>query len=436
MDNENSDRLKRWNDEFFDGRLTESKLAFFEDVGDFDPPVIEFVEGALRRIHSIGLSGEDFSELLAWELGFLVPRLLPTAWGGMVPPITVARRHEAIDNYLAANPYHELGPGSRFLDIGCGFPPLTTVDLATRFPECQVIGADPQFGRWIVYDVGGDYASFRDDGELRYFQAAESNYDHFDELLAGGQATRDNYRQILDRLLPDLEGREGFAEVERDGRRLIQDPIQQYECDNLSFVLGGFGEADVAGDFDLVRSMNVLIYFDGDFRRSAEEWVASLLKEGGIFVCGMNWMRSEYSRYSVFQKEDGRLVHREFSLGLEAVRPLEMVPFFAFFEDDKETELGLKVVRTLRADDSFMALFNARLDEVQTELDLCPRDESGHLRGVDPDASFGDLEPKLVEFMNEANSQELHDVARAVLEAAGYETWRNQVGHTSIKPPV
>ena len=434
MDRTHEERLRHWNDEFFGGKLPEHKLAVLEDVGDFHQPVIDFIEGVLRRIHSIGMSPEDFSDLLAWEMGFLLPRILPTAWGGMVPPITVAGRHQKLEEYLSQNPWHELAPGGKILDIGCGFPPLTTVDLARRFPECEVLGADPQFGRWIVYDVQGDYCCFGDDGDIRYFQAAEADYDRFDELLRGGQVTRDNYKEILDDLLPLLNGAAGHAKVERDGRRLVQDPIEQYVGDNLSFVLGGFRELDLPHELDLVRSMNVLMYFDADFRAPVEEWIASILKEGGIFTCGMNWARSVYSRYSVFRKEDGHLVHKEFSFGLECVRPLEMVPFFAFYDDDVETELQLELVRVLRADDDFMALLNKRFDTAQAELDLCPRGADGHLGGIDETMAFKDMEEALVSFQKMANSDELNDAARKVLEAAGYDVWRNEVGDTSITP--
>ena len=54
MDNSHAERLGRWNDEFFGGKLPEHKLAFLEDVGNFDQPVIDFIEGTARRIHSIG----------------------------------------------------------------------------------------------------------------------------------------------------------------------------------------------------------------------------------------------------------------------------------------------------------------------------------------------------------------------------------------------
>ena len=75
----------------------------------------------------------------------------------MVPPITLEGRHSGIDEYMARNRWRKLEKGNRFLDLGCGFPPKTTLDSAKRFPESQLTGADPSFGRYLVQDPNGDY---------------------------------------------------------------------------------------------------------------------------------------------------------------------------------------------------------------------------------------------------------------------------------------
>ena len=48
--------------------------------------------------------------------------------------------------------------------------------------------------------------------------------------------------------------------------------------------------------------------------------------------------------------------------------------------------------------------------------------------------AFKDMEEALAGFQKMANSDELNDGARKVLEAAGYDVWRNEVGDTSIAP--
>jgi hypothetical protein len=74
-----------------------------------------------------------------------------------------------MDAYLAHNPWHRPGREPVLLDLGCGFPPVTALDSATTLPGWRVIGVDPSFDRYLVYD-GDDYACFDVEGLLRFFQ--------------------------------------------------------------------------------------------------------------------------------------------------------------------------------------------------------------------------------------------------------------------------
>jgi hypothetical protein len=324
-------------------------------------------------------------------------------------------------------------PADRLLDVGCGFPPLTTVDLAHRFPDCTIVGADPQFGRWMAYDDDDSYACFFDDGELRYFQPGNADYGQWDEMHRDPDATRSRFEDILARLRPRLGDELGHASVRDGGQRLVQDPIDEFARDNLEFVRGGFGEVD-PGSVDVVRSMNVLIYFDNAFRRRALEWISSLLDDDGLFVCGMNWARSVNSRYSIYQKEDGVMAHREFAFGLECVRPLEMVPLFAFHDDEVELVLQYQCIRALRADGDFLRLFDEQMDSLQAQYGVCARAGDGHLGGLPEDAGTAELEEGLAAIAAGINSEQLVGAACEVLAGAGLAAWRNDAGHLAIAP--
>ena len=65
-------------------------------------------------------SGKDFSHYLAWILGAIVPKILPGAWGGIVPPITSADRHQKIDEYIQLKLYDPSTAETRLIDLGCG----------------------------------------------------------------------------------------------------------------------------------------------------------------------------------------------------------------------------------------------------------------------------------------------------------------------------
>ncbi len=429
-----TDRLERWNERYFASALPTEKLDLLQPLEEQPDEVVDFIERFFVRAREVGLEARDVSELLVWEMGHLLPRILPTAWGGMVPPITVKGRHEPIERYLEENPWYAVRPGDRLLDVGCGFPPLTTLDLADRFPECTIVGADPQFGRWMVYDADDAYACFREDGELRYFQPGNADYAQWDEMHRDPVATRSRFEEILTRLRPELGDVQGHATVRGGGARLVQDPIEEFARGNVSFIQGGLGEVDPGGPVDVVRCMNVLIYFDDAFRRQAIDWVGSLLNEGGLFVCGMNWARGVNSRYSIYRKENGAMVHREFAFGLECVRPIEMVPFFAFYDDEVERALQSECVRALRQSPTFLQQFDERLDTLQERHGICARRADGHLGGLPEGADSSELENGLVAIAAGLNSEALVEAACEVLATAGCDARRNGVGHVSIRP--
>ena len=116
-----------------------------EAINEERPEVQSWIERMARQMKAQRFDGRDLNEVLAWVLGALLAKILPGAWGGAVPPITLEGRHTAIDDYLERNPWRALVSGDRFLDLGCGFPPLTTMDSAKRFPGVQLTGADPSF---------------------------------------------------------------------------------------------------------------------------------------------------------------------------------------------------------------------------------------------------------------------------------------------------
>ena len=139
-----------------------------------------------------------------------------------------------MDAYLAHNPWHRPGREPVLLDLGCGFPPVTALDSATTLPGWRVIGDDPSFDRYFVYD-GADYACFDVEGLLRFF--------------------------------PDRHhgGRSGPDAMAHRGARLVLNPLRHYERDNLRLTHGEIGSVDIEGGVDVIRCMNVLMYFDHAF---------------------------------------------------------------------------------------------------------------------------------------------------------------------------
>lgn len=429
-----TDLVEKWNQEYFEGRLSTDVLYLLKDLPGQSAEVHAFVTRVFRFMKQAKFRPEDFSLLLGWAVGFLPSRILPGAWGGLIPPITIEGRHSKIDTYLELNNWHPLGESSSLLDLGCGFPPQTTVDTAKSYPGWQIIGADPSFGRYILHDEFGDYACFKEDGTLRYFQPSSMDLPRWDDLYKDPDATRSRFVALYKRLrqLPANEISEDLKITEEDSAKLIENPLRMYERSNLTFREGGIGAVDVR-NLDAVRCMNVLMYFDAAFREKARRWVAEILKVGGIFICGVDWVRTTSARYTVYQKESNRLVAKEFAFSIENIRAVQFVSWFALHDDDPETCLLAEAVGVLRSDHEFCRDFDHGLDRLLSEIGICPRRSDGYLGGVEEGITPQELERRLAT-IGELDSRGFVERGVEVLTRAGYNAWRNCVGHISFTP--
>jgi len=378
--------------------------------------------------------GKDLNENMAWVLGGLLAKILPGAWGGAIPPITLEGRHAGVDDYLEQNRWRPLMAGDRFLDLGCGFPPMTTMDSAKRFPDVHLTGADPSFGRYLVKDPNGDYACFGPDADLIYFQCGSNEEDRWNALFSDPEATRDRFTKRLLEVRDSLPGDEStFGSVDHHWFEIIENPVLEFASSNLRFEQRGVG-SDGLGKYEVARCFNVLCYFDRDFRHQALAWLGGVLEEGGLFLTGMNWSRSRNARYATYRVEGGVLVPKEFAFSVENIRPVEIVTWFALHDDDFETATLAELIGTIRADDGFRADFDARMDEVLAGTGYTARLENGYLGGADEDddpLSF-DTISETVGVAMEADGYAQR--AADVLTAAGYEAWVNCVGHVAVNP--
>ena len=425
-----------WNARYFGGRLSGVALELLRGLDRADDSAHAFAERAFRLIHTAGIDATNISHLTAWQVGVVAPHVLPSAWGGIIPPITAMGRHKLVDEYILTNPWHRPSERALMLDLGCGFPPLTTIDSAKRLTDWDVIGADPAFGRYLVYDEIGDYACFTETTSPRYYQAGVSDPDRWTNLHRDPAATRGRFTTLLTELLPLLPNDDPSIAhvVERNNARLVRHPLRQFEATNLRFVEGGIGGVALDRPVDVIRCMNVLMYFDRPFRARALEWAATLLKPGGLFICGVNWARSTSSRYSVYQKVGDDLVRREFAFGIECVRPIDFPSWYTLHPDEPEALLLADTVRTLRADHAFRSSYDERLDQILAKLGLCPRGDDGYLGGPSPDLTHQQREEHFESIGLTLSREHFATQAVEVLERAGRKAWINCVGHVASLP--
>jgi hypothetical protein len=423
---------ERWNsveelcDRYLGGRPSEAVLQVLKNAEQQRPEVRDFVERAFRLMALSKFDPRDLAPAVARFFVVLAPSILPGAWGGRVPPITLPGRHKKIDAYLRSNQWMKFEPGTVLLDVGCGFPPQTSIDAAEAFPEWRIVGVDPAFERYLLHDERGNYAILDPNGAVQYFQATRP--EEFLRLYSDRNATIQRFSEAFGQLLPILPADNGtLSTAEHGGMGLIRHPLSAYERPNLKFVQGGFGSSDLP-QAEVVRSFNVLIYYDADFRRKAEEWVAQVLRPGGLFVCGRDDGASLNAHYSVYRSEGGRLVEKEFAFGVEMVRHSA---WFALHDGERETWRLAELLGILRSDRAFLHDHDARLDALLAENGIAVRDGNGYLAEppapIDPTRAF-----PAYEAIARAIEAEFADRAVSVLQRAGLNAWRNPVGHIAV----
>ena len=288
----------------------------------------------------------------------------------------------------------------------------------------------PGFQPYLLYDERENYASFDTNGKLRYFQA--SRPEEFLGLYSDRNATIQRFSEAFKHLLPSLTPDElVLSTAEHNGMRLLRDPLRTYERSNLRFIQAGFGSSNLP-EAGVVRSFNVLIYFDADFRREVEAWVAQVLRPGGLFVCGRDDAASLNAHYSVYRSEGGRLVEKEFAFGAEMVRHSA---WFALHDSERETWRLAELLGILRSDRTFMRDYDARLDSLLAQNRIAVRDGNGCLAEPPGPIDLARALPAYEAIVREIEA-EFADRAVSVLQRAGLNAWRNSVGHIAMGAPA
>ncbi len=410
------------NDRFFNGELSKLFLEKLEQLPVDRPDVFAFIERMFAYIHATGIPARDMSLMQADILGSLLSRILPGAWEGRVPPITVMGRHAVIDQYIKSNPWRSSN-GKSMLDIGCGFPPYTTIETATFFPDWHITGADPSLPVYLVQDEEGNYATLDENKSSVYFQPAIPTVENWNSLLKDPAATKKRFEDLLVDLLSKSNG-ESHPDLEHN-------PIKNYEQENLSFIKGGIGQIAIEPK-DVIRCFNVLYYFDDKFLENALTWFAKNTRDGGIVIVGGDWAASTESYYNVYKKVGEELVNKEFAFSLDCVCPFGIVTWYTNHNDDRQKAELVNYVRIIREDTSFMEEFYEFHDAQRIKHKMCARDEEGYYGDIDPSIQPQELWSNVSTVLNELNQEGFNQRAVDVLRNKGLDARVNEVGHIAI----
>lgn len=414
--------VKELNNQFFNGELSKQFTEKLEQLPVDRPDVFAFIKRMFAFIKSSGLPAKDLSLQQADIIGTLLARILPGAWDGRVPPITVQGRHAVIDQYIKTNHWMSSG-GKTLLDIGCGFPPFTTIEAADYLSDWMVTGADPSLPAYLIYDAEGHYATLDENKSTVYFQPAMPSVDNWNKLLNDSPATKKRFEDLLEALLIN-PGNSEFP-------RLEPDPIKNYETERLSFIKGGIGQVEIEPK-DVIRCFNVLYYFDHNFLENALKWFGENTKEGGIVLIGGDWAASTECYYHVYKKEGGQLADREFAFSIDCICPFGIVTWYTLHDDNHQKDELVRYIKIIREDNAFMNDFYAFHDTQRATYKLCPRDNDGYYSVADAEILPQDLWTLASKMLLELNAAGFNKRAAEVLNRAGLKARVNEVGHIAI----
>ena len=374
----------------------------------------------------------EINSQMIWLLASVTPGMLPSAWGGRIPPVTSPGRHKKLDDYVVKKTYTSLNRQPVYIDLGCGFPPVTTIDTAKRLPDWTVFGIDRSFSRYALYDVDGNYACFNSFGKLQYFQTSTK------PLNERSNATSDRFKSLFKDLYPQIKAFDGnsSATVEKKGNRLIRNPIRTFEEKNLKFLKSDIDDLKLP-PASTARCMNVLLYFEKEIRELMLSRICTLIDDNGMVITGFNHPSGIYARYSVYTKDKTGVVPSEFSFSLDNLRPLGVGPWLTLSDEDREAELLADLTGAIRANRRFWAEFNPYVDMLRSKYGICDRDDSGfiHFTQDSRNASPGAIMEKVSALWAQLEEEGYADGAIEALGRAGYQAWKNPVGDIAVFPP-
>lgn len=375
----------------------------------------------------------EFTPVMIWLLSTVTPGMLPSAWGGNIPPVTSPGRHKKLDDYVIRQAGWSQTGQPVFIDLGCGFPPATTVDTAAAMPDWSVFGVDRTFARYVLDDRDGHYACFNHERKFQYLQS------RLKPLNINPEPLKARFIEAFQELEPQLKsiGDQPGHALEKDGIRLILNPIKNHETENLKFIESDI-EAIRLPPAQVVRCMNVLLYFEKVIRERMRLSIGSLLDDGGILISGFNHPFGTYARYAVYQKKAADLTACEFAFSLDNLRPVGIGPWLTLAENDEEAELLADLTGAIRSDRIFWPEFNKRVDTLQEKYGICRRGENGFNQFSKEilSASPTVMMKKSADLWNDLETAGYTDGAVEALSRAGYTAWKNPVGDIAVLPPL
>lgn len=429
---------KQFNDlvEYYLGDRLPEKLATEISISRMPADGQDFILRMLSLMRRSGYHAKGFTLPFIQWLN-TISSMLPSAWGGIIPPITVPNRHKKFDNYVVENVQQvSTRKHSRFfVDLGCGFPPVTTAETATKLSDWKVFGVDYSFAEYVLYDTDGNYACFDKNGVFQYCQESINNSGH--SLYVDLEKTKNRLNALFSNLFPLIRpsiNNSKSQAVEKDGNKLIHCHIHDFETENLKFIESDIRDLNIKFA-QVVRCMNVLLYFKPKLRNMMLSQINNILDDNGIVIAGTNGIGRQ-SRYFIYRKITGQTIPVEFAFSPDNLGPITFMSWFTIHEHDPEALLLSELSGTIRADRLFWKDFSSRIDILLKDHKICQRGSDGFMHFPTSEIVPGDYAKKIYKLWQQVDQEGYIDGAVNILNLAGYNAWKNSVGDIAVRPPA
>ena len=418
-------------EQYLEARIPED-LAASVDFKKLPPDTQAFIERMLFLMKRARYGVEQFNMALMRWLSVTIPTMLPQAWGDRIPPITLPGRHQKLDTYVAGAYRPPFDNVPVYVDIGCGFPPVTTADTARALADWQIYGVDRSFADFVLYDEAGHYACFDQEGEFQYFQASMDPSGR--ALYEDPNGTRRRFESLYADLSSQLPASDGKVSqsIEKDGSKLIHHHIRDFETDNLTLVKDDLMQLDLP-PATVLRCMNILIYFDPERRKKMLAHAGKLLADGGMLIAGTNGYGIQ-TRYAVYRKNRDALIACEFAFSLDNLGHIVFMPWFSMHENDPEAMLLAELTGAIRRDRQFWPSFSGRLDELLKSQEICFRGPEGFLQPLTEKMPLAEYFQKNAAIWQQLMEDGYPAQTVEALERSGHKAWINAVGDIAIDP--
>lgn len=309
--------------------------------------------------------------------------------------------------------------------------PVTTSDTAGSLPDWRVLGVDHSFPDYIVYNEEGHYACFDETGRFQYFQALMTPSGR--ALYQDPKGTRMAFEDLFLKLEKQMAEEDNKSrEVEANGCRLIRNHIRDFETRNLGFLKSDIMEARPPSA-QVIRAMNLFIYFEPGIRKVMIEQICGHLCDRGLMIVGTNGLGIQ-ARYLVYEKTAGGPVPAEFAFSPDNLGPISFMSWFTIHDNDPEALLLARLSGTIRSSDPFWPEFSGEVERLLARNDLCRRGADGFFQVPDREIQYSDYLARASDMWAEMDSKGYIDGAVDILKQAGFEAWKNKVGDIAVRP--